>query len=120
MRLIDADALKETIVTNVYPVMDYFNSRDYGMFWTGGIEKAIDEQPTIEPKRNKGRWVNKKPRWIGSLSMTIQDAYECSNCGEAGVNWWKHCTYCGSPMEIEEWRKPIIERWRNENKRSNR
>ena len=48
MRLIDADALKNTICSNVYPVTDYFNSRDYGMFWTGGIEKAIDEQPTIE------------------------------------------------------------------------
>lgn len=48
MRLIDADALKDTICSNVYPVTDYFNSRDYGMFWTGGIEKAIDKQPTIE------------------------------------------------------------------------
>ena len=48
MRLIDADALKDTICSNVYPVTDYFNSQDYGMFWTGGIEKAIDEQPTIE------------------------------------------------------------------------
>lgn len=48
MRLIDADALKNIIATNVYPLADYFNSRDYGMFWTGGIEKAIDEQPTID------------------------------------------------------------------------
>lgn len=47
-RLIDADTLKETIASNVYPVADAFNSRDYGMFWTGGIEKAIDEQPTID------------------------------------------------------------------------
>lgn len=47
-RLIDADALKEVICDNVYPVADYFNSRDYGMFWTGGIEKAIDEMPTID------------------------------------------------------------------------
>ena len=46
-RLIDADVLKETIVSNVYPVSDCFNSRDYGMFWTGGIEKAIDETPTV-------------------------------------------------------------------------
>lgn len=48
MRLIDADALKELIVSNVYPVADYFNSRDYGLFWTGGIEKAIDDAPSIE------------------------------------------------------------------------
>lgn len=48
MRVIDADALKETIAKNVYVLSDAFNSRDYGMFWTGGIEKAIDEQPTAQ------------------------------------------------------------------------
>lgn len=47
MRLIDADALKELIANNVYPVQDVFNDRDYGMFWTGGIEKAIDDVPTV-------------------------------------------------------------------------
>jgi len=73
---------------------------------------AIKQLPSAQPERKKGKWINKKPRWIGSLSMTVQDAYECSNCGEAGVNWWKYCIYCGASMEIEEWRKPIIERWR--------
>lgn len=46
-RLIDADELKELIAANVYPVCDDLNSRDYGMFWTGGIEKAIDEATTV-------------------------------------------------------------------------
>ncbi len=64
----------------------------------------------------KGKWINKKPRWIPSLSMTIHDAYECSKCGEPGIHWWKYCIYCGSPMEIDEWMKPIIERRRNERK----
>lgn len=48
MRLIDADALIELIANNVYPVQDAFNSRDYGMFWTGGIEKAINNAPTVD------------------------------------------------------------------------
>ena len=47
MRRIDADELKEKICSNVYPVSDSFNDTDYGMFWTGGIEKIIDEQPTV-------------------------------------------------------------------------
>lgn len=64
----------------------------------------------------KAKWVNKRPRWISSLSMVINDAYECSNCGEPGVNWWKHCIYCGLPMEIDDWMKPIIEKWRSERK----
>ena len=52
-KYIDADRLKQTIADNVYPVQDVFNSRDYGMFWTGGIEKAIDEAPAVDI-----------PRWI--------------------------------------------------------
>ena len=47
-RLIDADALKDLICANVYPIRDAFNSTDYGMFWTGGIEKAIDKMPTVD------------------------------------------------------------------------
>ena len=47
-RLISADALKKLIANHVYPVADAFNNRDNGMFWTGGIEKAIDEVPTVD------------------------------------------------------------------------
>lgn len=47
-KYIDADRLKQTIADNVYPVQDAFNSLDYGMFWTGGIEKAIDEAPAAD------------------------------------------------------------------------
>ena len=65
-----------------------------------------------QSEQKKGKWINKKPRWIPSLSMTIHDAYECSKCGEPGIHWWKYCIYCGSPMELETWMKPIIEDWR--------
>lgn len=47
MRLIDADALKETVRTHDYILKDCFNSIDKGMF-TLGIMYAIDEQPTID------------------------------------------------------------------------
>ena len=96
MRLIDADALKELIVANVYPVADFFNSRDYGMFWTGGIEKAIDEQPTIDPVKH-GRWVDES----GGL-------YRCSWCGSVygklydPENKLKYCPNCGSLMRRRE------------------
>lgn len=97
MRIIDADALKETIVTNVYPVTDYFNSRDYGMFWTGGIEKAIDEQPTIEPKRKKGEWM--KTDYYYKLAT-------CSQCNKITMfeSWgdkmkiYGFCPNCGADM----------------------
>ena len=50
-RLIDADALKEVIYNNLYTITDFFNRQDRGMFWTAGIEKAIDEAPTIDAVR---------------------------------------------------------------------
>ena len=98
MRLIDADALKEVICDNVYPVTDFFNSRDYGMFWTGGIEKAINEAPTIDAKPVKhGKW-------------TITEVFDfknmtCSSCGwlyeyHAGMEEeWNYCPNCGARME---------------------
>ena len=53
MRLIDADVLIKTIRENDYLVVDYFNSKDRGMF-TSGILQAIDEQPSVQPE----------PQWI--------------------------------------------------------
>ena len=47
MRLIDADALKESIHAHDYVLKDCLNSTDKGMF-TVGIMQAIDEQPTVD------------------------------------------------------------------------
>ena len=47
MRLIDADALMETIRAHDYPLRSHFNSTDNGMF-TIGIQQAVDEQPTVD------------------------------------------------------------------------
>lgn len=67
-RLISANALKELIANHIYPVADAFNNRDYGMFWTGGIEKAIDDAPAVdavEVVRCKDcRWQNTPMCWI--------------------------------------------------------
>lgn len=53
MRLIDADAVMETIKRHHYILSEYRNSTDYGMF-TVGIQQAVDEQPTIDPVRAAG------------------------------------------------------------------
>ena len=99
MRLIDADALKETICTNVYPITDNFNSQDYGMFWTGGIEKAIDDAPTVDTERH-GHWKD--------VQNYYDDVYyECSACGEPWIlldgtpsdNNMNYCPNCGALMD---------------------
>lgn len=48
MRLIDADALMESIRQHDYPLTAHINSTDKGMF-TVGIKQAVDEMPTIDP-----------------------------------------------------------------------
>ena len=101
-RYIDADALKETIASNVYPVTDVFNSRDYGMFWTGGIEKAIDEQLTYDVRENvRGEWIK--------LDMHAHLAdHKCSACGQEcyvptcmGDPMYVFCPNCGADMRGE-------------------
>ena len=47
MRLIDADALMDTIKQHEYRLATKQGSIDYGMF-TSGIQQAVDEQPTID------------------------------------------------------------------------
>ena len=102
-RLIDADALKELIANNVYPVQDAFNDRDYGMFWTGGIEKAIDNAPTVDPVKH-GHWVEQEHEdWKWSKE------YRCSECGQYRLvttpvgREWNYCPSCGAKMdEVED------------------
>ena len=53
MRPIDADALKDVIQQHDYPLVDWLNSRDNGMF-TLGIFQAIDQMPTLSPDDVRG------------------------------------------------------------------
>ena len=96
-RLIDADALKESVHAHDYVLKDCLNSTDKGMF-TVGIMQAIDEQPTIdaEPVRH-GKWM-----------FTPSDAFEamfakpkCSECGFESADGGNYCPNCGARMDKE-------------------
>lgn len=130
MRIIDADALKEVIWNNVYLVQDVFNSRDCGMFWTGGIEKAIDEAPTIDidsiiaehenigyEKGHRDGYaeaVDTKPvrhgHWIKREHAHSSDSgiyrYECSECHCSDEHNESrevpYCWQCGALMDGAE------------------
>lgn len=104
MRAIDADALKEVICTNVYPLTDFFNSTDYGMFWTGGIEKAIDDAPTIDPVKH-GKWEKNEGRYGWHCSACGEDdLYAFAWNGNKGGNELQdhYCPNCGTKMDKEE------------------
>lgn len=86
-RLIDADALKESVDEHTYLVTHGFNETEYGIT-RYGIHQVIDEQPTIdaEPVRHG--------KWMGTV---------CSECG-ASVSFYYDCDYCpcfGARMDKE-------------------
>lgn len=96
MRLIDADDLKDVIWHNVYLVQDVYNSRDSGMFWTGGIERAIDEAPTIDAGLIKiGHWIEKGKGIAECDVCNRQNLYRQDGIGVLT----KYCPYCGARME---------------------
>lgn len=96
-RLIDADKLRKTIHTHQYRLATVNNSIEYGMF-TIGIDRAIDEQPTVdaEPVRH-GHWE------LVDDENHIEAIYMCSACrnneawGE--VEKTRYCSWCGAKME---------------------
>jgi len=76
MRLIDADRLKAVLEKN------------FGH--TGGasvLEQMIDEQPTIQPERERGEWSDGY-RW-----------QRCSLCKQTGRKSWNYCPNCGADMK---------------------
>lgn len=89
MRLIDGDALMEVINRHCYPVQHDMTSIEPGMTRIG-ILQAIQEQPTIEPERKKGRWIVRIWEHGGTYG-------ECSLCGlKQGAGYLNFCPNCGS------------------------
>lgn len=94
MRLIDADALMETIRAHDYPLTAHYNSTDNGMF-TLGIQQAVDECPTIEPPW--GEWTYRNN--YGSTESIYDDCYVCSACGRESETTHPFCPLCGAKMK---------------------
>lgn len=49
--------------------------------------RFIDEQPTIEPERKKGKWI------------FVDGKYYCSECDEEQDCETRYCSGCGAEME---------------------
>lgn len=99
MRLIDADALMKTLgITDMDCAKCAWYSRAYRQCKRGGDFEdactAIEDAPTIEPQRMRGRWIK-----------LYEGNYKCSECGD----WWgnddndmvenfHYCPNCGAWM----------------------
>ena len=107
-KYIDADLLIKTIRDNDYLVVDYFNSKDRGMFTTG-IMQAIDEQPTADVRENvRGEWIHKYTH----ESLHDRTGIWCSACGRDALQDSEgyyiedcetdFCPNCGADMRGEK------------------
>ena len=98
MRLIDADALKESVHVHDYVLKDCLNSTDKGMF-TVGIMQAIDEQPTVDavPVRH-GMWTR---HILGSTGGNGTTVMQCSECESMTISRFRYCPNCGARMDAE-------------------
>ena len=94
MRLIDADALK----TELEKLRDGWNY--YGGEYESAMYQAydisvdtVDEQPTVQPRRKKGKWIDDE-------GNTVTDKYcaICSACGEWSEYLTAYCPNCGAEM----------------------
>ena len=106
-RLIDANALKESIDEHTYLVTHGFNETEYGCTQYG-IHQIIDDAPTIdaEPVRH-GKWIK------ADSQQYFRKHYPCFTCSECGYRKdsqkkWNYCPNCGCRMDgerKEEWTK---------------
>jgi len=110
-RLIDANALKESVHAHDYVLKDCLNSTDKGMF-TVGIMQAIDEQPTIDAVPHWIPCSERMPEEPFGCLVTVWDTdsvpmYEFENILPYFVGWdgeqWNDADGEQCPFEVLAW-----------------
>lgn len=74
------------------------------------LEARNSKQPTIEPERKRGRWLEKKVvHAINDGCITEWQSCKCSECGRYDTRPYMYyfdepnfCSYCGAEMQEEE------------------
>lgn len=110
MRLIDADAFKEYMRKALEETRGcYPDNGEWAEAVTEQFCEDIDDQPTVEPERKKGKWIIKDNPGTGWCRVT------CSECGEDVTRtapcigfypnvkvMWDYCPDCGADMRGEK------------------
>ena len=82
MRLIDADALNERMYHDAFEADSDMQKWDSGCWIRYKMfERAIEDAPTIEPERKKGKWGNHGECPFCSYLRQWEDDMFCGNCG---------------------------------------
>lgn len=82
MRAIDADALSERMYHDAFEADSDMQKWDSGCWIRYKMfERAIEDAPTIEPERKKGKWGNHGECPFCSYLRQWEDDRFCGNCG---------------------------------------
>ena len=102
MRTIDADHVTSMLheyLKREQAYIDIGNNKTIAIGHSNGLWEAIaqiDEEPTIEPQRMRGRWIDKS-------EGRIEGAWPyCSVCDDMSVERFDFCPNCGADMRETE------------------
>ena len=77
-RAIDADALEELfreVIGGIAKKPEMNGNLEHMVRASAMVIEMIQDAPTIEPQRKKGRWIKK------TIKKKIENDYSCSECG---------------------------------------
>lgn len=98
MRTIDADDFGNRMYHEVFEKDTDMQKWDSGCWVRYKLfENVLREQPTIEPQRKKGKWIDRG--WSGDGRGNSWHEWECSECKHItkGAKW-DFCPNCGADM----------------------
>ena len=78
MRTIDGDALEELfreVIGGIAKKPEMNGNLEHMVRASAMVIEMIQDAPTIEPQRKKGRWIKK------TIKKKIENDYSCSECG---------------------------------------
>lgn len=72
-----------------------FMAGDRGGLKMAWIEKAVDDVPSAQVERKKGKWKEETRRTVHGYDFPISI---CSECGKMAVDEYNFCPNCGADM----------------------
>lgn len=103
MRPIDADALMQTLgITDMDCAKCKWYSRAYRQCKRGGDFEdactAIEDAPTVEPQRMRGKWIWKGEEGDSRFSCSVCKCREHVPTCNGIPDIWDYCPNCGADM----------------------
>jgi hypothetical protein len=74
-------------------------AKSYERGWNDAIDSIVEGEPTIEPERKKGKWIDSRTDIVCSICSSVFDGEIVYMCKGGRL---KYCPNCGTEMRYEE------------------